>query len=434
MLDIISKIIAAMCIGFSLFLISKKMLNSSVSILNPKNILLLILFMSITILNYNDNFSAGAPLIIFISMIIIYKFIFQINLSKAIITMVLVYLVYFAADIIVGITISSIFGAVAMRNNDYLFIVSNLLVSTLAIIISSISSIKQKIIIYIDKIENSKYYNKFLFLLLIFIVLSLILYNISVAAKLNTSYFIDVIVMFLFFVIAYIFVDERNSRDKINEEYDRLMEYVENFENWIDEEQLNNHEHKNQLAVIRTMAKSNKKITNYINNILKDSFDTEDSWFNEIKYLPTGGIKGLLYYKLILTKKEKINVCLSVSRDIEKYVSYIQNSELNNISKLLGIYLDNAIEATKMSSKKIISIEIYPMNSNLNIVISNTYDGDIDLKKINKKGYTTKGKGHGKGLYFANKIIKKSDTLDSEVSLINDYYVQKIIIKSKKDR
>ena len=48
---------------------------------------------------------------------------------------------------------------------------------------------------------------------------------------------------------------------------------------------------------------------------------------------------------------------------------------------------------------------------------------------MNKKGYTNKGKGHGNGLYFANKIIKKEKAITTEQQFLNNFFIQKIIIK-----
>ena len=96
----------------------------------------------------------------------------------------------------------------------------------------------------------------------------------------------------------------------------------------------------------------------------------------------------------------------------------------------MGIYLDNAIEAAKESSKKSMALEIYVLKNNLNIVISNSYKIKPSLEKINQKGFTTKGKDHGKGLYFANKIIDRHQDIVSKQQVLNDFYVQQLIIKS----
>ena len=66
----------------------------------------------------------------------------------------------------------------------------------------------------------------------------------------------------------------------------------------------------------------------------------------------------------------------------------------------------------------------YNIRANGELSSRNTTE-NVDIKKMKKKGYTTKGKGHGNGLYYADKIIKRSSILKSENSIINNYYVQK---------
>ena len=424
---IIFNLIAAVFLVMSSFFICRKIFKSNDSI-NFLHIILLIIFIIVSALIYSVDFSPIASLIVFLSMIIVYKIIFKLSLSKALTMVTVVLIVYMLADLVVGITISSIVGAVEMRKNIYIFMFCNILIAGLAYIVFFISFGSDKIMSFLNKVERNKYYDKVLFFVLIFGVLVLILYNISSAAKFSKAYLIDVIIMLFFFAISFIFVNEKLKKDKLDDDYNQLMDYVGTFEEWFDDEKINNHEYKNQLAVIRSMAKNNKKIINYIDEILNDDIDLEVFWLNEIKYLPAGGIKGLLYYKLLRTKKENIDICLSVSRDVKDCVRDVNAEELKNISRVLGIFLDNAIDAAKLSDNKIVSIEVYPMCSNLVIVISNTYSGDVSMKNIFKKGYTTKGKGHGYGLYFANKIIKKSNIMKSETSIINNYYVQKLII------
>ena len=104
----------------------------------------------------------------------------------------------------------------------------------------------------------------------------------------------------------------------------------------------------------------------------------------------------------------------------------MDKDDLKDLSKIIGLYLDNAIEAASLTRKKIVSIELYISKNQLITVISNTYNGEIDIAKIQEKGVTTKGKGRGNGIYYANKAILKNKKLQSETRIINNYYVQKL--------
>ena len=110
MLDIISKVIAAAALVFSSFFIVKHIFKSNVKILRVKSIILLLVFIFITVVVYKVNYSPFAPILIYLIMILIYKFLFELNLFKSIMMVGVVFILYFIADIVVGIPMSSIFG------------------------------------------------------------------------------------------------------------------------------------------------------------------------------------------------------------------------------------------------------------------------------------------------------------------------------------
>ena len=113
--------------------------------------------------------------------------------------------------------------------------------------------------------------------------------------------------MLIFFVLATLFIKSKNSYDKLNSEYESMFNYVQNFEDWIEKEQLNRHEYKNQLAVLRCLT-SEKKVKDKIDEILEDSINVEGEVVHQLKTLPKGGIKGLMYYKSAIAQKNKIDL------------------------------------------------------------------------------------------------------------------------------
>ena len=124
-----------------------------------------------------------------------------------------------------------------------------------------------------------------------------------------------------------------------------------------------------------------------------------------------------------------MNIELDISIKNPDIIKKLSEDKIKILCRLLGIYLDNAIEAAKETKKKIISIEIYEVDKNINIVMTNTFDNTNDISKRNDKGFTTKGKGHGKGLYFAKKMLDKSNWLEESQSILDKYYIQRLIIK-----
>lgn len=78
-------------------------------------------------------------------------------------------------------------------------------------------------------------------------------------------------------------------------------------------------------------------------------------------------------------------------------------------------------------------IEVYELKNKVSIVFSNTFKKNKNMKDRNKKGVSSKGEGRGNGLYFAEKIIKENTWLEQKQEIIDNYYIQQIIIKNSID-
>ena len=88
------------------------------------------------------------------------------------------------------------------------------------------------------------------------------------------------------------------------------------------------------------------------------------------------------------------------------------NMKIYEFTRVLGILLDNAIEACENCDDKIINLEIRRDEKSPRqlLLIQNTYfDKTVNLDRIREKGYTSKkddGKPHGLGLWEVNRILK----------------------------
>ena len=244
------------------------------------------------------------------------------------------------------------------------------------------------------------------------------LYNISINSSKNSNYFINIIIMFSYCLIMIIFLREQGEYNDLINKYDSLFDYFKEIEDNVDEISFANHEYKNQLAVIKGYIENNKnkEAIKYINDITNTNREKDNIIISELKNIPNGGIKGLLYYKVISSINKNITPVLDIDKSCAEYLKkFSQASQFLVITHRKGT---------------IVSIEIYFINNEINFVISNPFlQNNTNISKISQKGYTTKGKGHGNGIYLIDKIIKKTDWLKSERKIINNYYIQKLTIK-----
>lgn len=415
----------------SSIVIANELLNKNKKFFTLKNMLLAIPIISVTCLMYSSVYTSILTILVYITMIITFKIMFDTNFPSAIIVSTIIMLLTALVDVAVTSVNSLFLTFEQMRSIWYVTLINNTLVCTVSILISKIPFIAKPIKYLCSKTKNKKIEQIF-FGTTVFIVMTMFYYNITTIFELNTAYIITLVCMGIFFLLFYFYTNNKNEHDKLNDEYNNLLESVETFEEWIDNEQLYRHELKNTLSLIRGMTK-NKKIIAKLDEILEMSIILDEEYIENLKHVPKSNLKSLLYYKIALARKSKINITVEVSSNITKIIQNLTDDEMKKICMIIGIYFDNAIEAALQTNKKILSIEMYSIDNNLNIVVSNSCKNILSIKNMSKKKYSTKGKGRGKGLYYASKIINKNKWLNSTSNFLNGYFIQKLIITQKKE-
>ena len=395
-----------------------------------KNIILLIILVTITVLLYKIQYTTLYTITIFLLNIAVFKSIFEITIEESITACALLMALLFFSDIITSSICGTVFGVKEFRANSIIFLITNLIVCISCTIMINIKIISQQFQKFYNNINKKRGLINWLFLVLLIIDFCCLTGNIAKANNFNINYFVNVMVIMIFLIIPYIFIKERNNYHQLSAEYDSLFNYIQTFEDWIEKEQLNRHEYKNQLAVLRCLTKENK-VKEKIDEILEDSINIEGQASTNLKNLPKGGIKGLMYYKAAIAQKHKIKLTADVSIESKGILTKLTEKEIRVLCKLIGIYFDNAIEAAAESRKKIVSIEIYELKNKVSIVFSNTFKKHKNINDRNKKGVSSKGAGRGNGLYFASKLIKENPWIEEKQEIIDNYYIQQLIIKQE---
>lgn len=431
MLEVLARVICAIIITITGTYIIRKITGIDENKLNVK-VFSLILFLSIVVaLVYQLEYTALSTLVIFLLDIIVFKLIFRITLEESVVSSSIYMLMLALCDVLSTFIFMPIFPIIEIRTNSIVMIASNITVNIMLIILINIKFIKRTLNKFYQTGLKSKRLPNILFFVLLIIGFCYLAYNIAISTFFNKEYILNILVMIIFAIVTYIFIDNQNKYKVLESEYDSLFNHIQTFEEWIEKEQLNRHEYKNQLAVLRCMTKD-KKVKNKIDEILEDSINIEGQAITNFKNLPKGGIKGLMYYKAAIAQKKKINLTADVSLEENGRLNKLSEKEIRILCKLIGIYFDNAIEAAVESRKKNISVEVYELKNRVNFVFSNTFKHHKNMKNRNQKGVSSKGEGRGNGLYFASKIIKNNEWLEEKQEIIDGYYIQQISVIVKK--
>ena len=141
-------------------------------------------------------------------------------------------------------------------------------------------------------------------------------------------------------------------------------------------------------------------------------------------FLINPSIYGILADKLYKASKMHIQMDLSILVDTSK----IQNN-IYEISKILGILLDNALEGANETEEKIVSVTItYDKQKYIYEIINTFINKNISVDKLFEKGFSTKENNSGIGLWEVHQILSKNTNLDLFTQMQYDKFIQKFEI------
>lgn len=432
MLEVLARIFCALIITITGTYVINSITKKETKIINYNKNIIAILATSLCIgYLYKIDYTGLATIVIYLLYIITYKFVYKLSIEEATISSALFMVILALADVLTSLIFMNFYPANIIRANSLFFVLSNITVSIITILLIKVKWINITLNKFYCGCVHKQSITNIIFFSLLIIGFSYLIYNIGLSKIFSKEYLINFIVLIIYIIITYIFIGNQNKYKKLETEYDTLFKYIQTFEDWIEKEQLNRHEYKNQLAVLRCLTKD-KKVKDKIDEILEDNINIEEQAVTNLKSLPKGGIKGLMYYKAAIAQKKKINLITDVSLKNKGILTMLSEKEIRILCKLIGIYFDNAIEAAVESRKKNITIEIYELKDRVNFIFSNTFKKHKNMQDRNKKGVSSKGEGRGNGLYFANKLINENSWIEEKQEIIDNYYVQQISVKTKK--
>ncbi len=154
----------------------------------------------------------------------------------------------------------------------------------------------------------------------------------------------------------------------------------------------------------------------------KNLITGEDYKLNQLSNISVLEIKSLLSAKMIYAHESGIDITIDIPDKVESFLI-----DTVDLARILGIFLDNAIEATLETEQPQIGLNIIQNKTGVSIIISNRFrDNGLMLHKLKQKGFSTKIGHQGIGLGNAQKIISSYDNVLLETTMKCDYFTQHI--------
>ena len=430
----IFKIYLASCISLvSVLIISKIIINDSVKFITKKQIILsqiACILQVITSISFDGTLKT---LLMFIINVFLLKNVFKLPFSKSILMVFLYMLACVIPEIMEIVFITNILGL----SKEYCYeifansILSNIIIFILTVLIIYLLRKPLRKIINIKLEDNIKI---IIYNILTFACISIFFYRAFSNLVLNANLIASIFVMITFLAILISLIKQTSDNNKLSKKYDKLLEFMTTYEIGIEKQRIQRHETKNEFLTIRAKLcdnQENSEIVEYIDEILKEKIKVIQEEYAKFGYLPANGIKGLCYFKIQQAEENGINVSLNISKRIIKSTVYdLSSKEQKDFGRILGVLLDNAIEASMNSKKKQIGIEAYANSKKeFKMIISNTYDNEIDMNKVGKEKFSTKGKNRGHGLLLVKQITNENKQFEVKTNIQKTIYTQTILIK-----
>lgn len=191
------------------------------------------------------------------------------------------------------------------------------------------------------------------------------------------------------------------------EKHEQHKLYIKTLEESLDRSSLHDHDFGNMINTLMGFCQMKRldKIETYLKEIAREIH--KDTDIGTINFYLKDNIPCL--YGIVLAKYSKATTNhIDFEIKVTAQIFELKAASELQVSRMVGILLDNALEAAKQSEAKEIILKISNvMDNRLKIEVINSVDAPVDITKLREKGYTTKEGHSGLGLYEIQSIVKQ---------------------------
>lgn len=321
---------------------------------------------------------------------------------------------------------------------------SSYLMITIYIVVFTIIALFLAIITryFIKKLSHSilslnKVYLTLIGIILLATFLILYLYMPKEVISYGDFKYLSVIYVILIIIIAILIITV--SFSIVREiQYKRNMKEIENYYKYtLQIEQINNemrkfrHDYVNILSTMSDYIRENdmEGLRNYFTaEILpmQDSMQMNAVKINGIENLKIREIKGLVTTKILQAQEMNISISIEVNEQITKI-----DMPTIDLSRIIGIIIDNAIEASENIEEDPLIRIAFLKNSDISVtfIVMNKCEDDIPrVHTLFQENFTTKKGNSGLGLSTLKEITESKSNVLLDTTIENNYFVQKVEI------
>lgn len=429
-------LISSLMFVFNIYIVNKKLFNTE----NPIKYFLYI-FISLFLCFKNSQ-------IMNILCLLVSFFYFRKNINKLLsfmLSYIIVMIILILADASVGFFITNILKIPYKEflQSEYWSILSSTLILLISLFLSFLTNkFLNKINFSLENIYLTKTIKKWILItIFIFMTFDLLLRALTIPSIdiiFDNSFYIYIIcililisflIIILYFLYKIMHISfENNFIDKENKQ---LKEYTDMLEKMSSDLRKFKHDYVNILYTLGDFINNEniKDLKKYYNEeLLPESKNivTGDKHITLLKNIKVTPLKALVSSKLLTAQSQGIEINAEVLEEIDNL-----SIKTIDICRIIGIFLDNAIESAILCERKFIHFAMIKTPGNVIIVILNSCPENIPpIYQLYKKNFSTKGTNRGIGLTSVKELIDKSyDNILLNTSASSGTFKQELIIK-----
>lgn len=239
--------------------------------------------------------------------------------------------------------------------------------------------------------------------------------------------------LLIYFVISFYSVTRTTKLELAKQDLEETKLYNKTLQILHDNMRCFKHDFNNIIQAIGGYIQSEDidGLKKYYKQILEDCHKENNLAVLSPKVINNPAIYSILASKYHLADSKGITIHFDILLDLNTL-----NMKIYEFTRILGILLDNAIEASSECDEKIINMVIKnEENKHRQILyIENTYTNkDVDTDKIYEKAFTTKPHNTGLGLWEVRKILNRNTNLNLFTSKNDKFFSQQLEIYNLKD-
>ena len=241
------------------------------------------------------------------------------------------------------------------------------------------------------------------------------------------------VMLFLFLAMRRFYLEQVQADAKQKALLD-LQDYAHNLEGLYNSLRSFKHDYVNILLSLSGYIENGDidQLKEFFDNKIfptKNLIDQGDYKLHQLGNIGVLEIKSLLSAKMIYAHDSGIDVTIDIPDRVDHFPM-----DTVDLARILGIFLDNAMEAALETRQPQIGLNILPNESGVAIIIRNRFrDIGVALHKLKQKGFSTKEGHPGIGLSNARKIISSYDNVLHETTMQCGYFIQHMELTDRKE-